>query len=83
MKTLFLIIVISVFSSCSHNSSLEAGADKQSTRKQIGKPDSIIEKEGIPDVYTNKLIKMEIWYYGTDTSIVFADDKIQTISIKK
>jgi len=80
MKKYFFLILSILTLSCS-NTSLEVGMNKDELKEQIGEPDSVIEKDGIPDVYTNKLIKMEVWYYGTDTSFVFANDKLQTIKI--
>ncbi len=83
MKIVYVILLFFVFYACTDQVSVEIGTSKVLTEKQIGEPDSIVIKTGIPDVYTNKLINMEVWYYGLDTSIVFADDKIQTISIKE
>lgn len=83
MKIVYVILLFLVFYACTEKAPVEIGTSKALTEKQIGQPDSIVIKTGIPDVYTNKLINMEVWYYGLDTSIVFADDKIQTISIKK
>ena len=80
MRHIVFLILFILIQSCSEES-LKVGTKAQFVKEQIGIPDSIIEKESIPNIYTNKLIQIEVWYYGTDTSIVFANNEIQTIKI--
>ncbi len=78
MKGIILIILAVVVLSCS-SESVEVGMMNNEVEEMLGTPKTIIEKEGIPDVYTNKMIKIEVWNYGEDTSIVFANSKVQNI----
>ena len=71
-----------LFLSCSQTNTLQVDMEKTDLLKVIGDPDSVQIKEGIPDVYTNKLINIEQWFYGTDTVINIANDKVQNIIIQ-
>lgn len=80
----FTLLIISIFILCScENNSLNQEMNMDEVKTLIGTPDSIKQRKGLPDVYTNKIIAMETWYYGNDTNINFADNKIQTIQITK
>lgn len=81
MKVLIFILLAVVILSCS-SESIEIGMTNNEVEEMLGNPKTIIEKEGVPDVYTNKMIKIEVWSYGEDTSIVFADSKVQNIVIR-
>ena len=80
MKLISLVILSISILSCTSNS-INTGMTKTEVETKIGKADSIQQKNGIPDVYTNKMIKIETWYFGSDTIINFANDNVQNISI--
>ena len=84
MNKLFLglIFLTFLFSSCNSIDSLQVDTSKFEVIKIIGKPDSIQISPAIQDVYTNKLINIEKWFYGTDTIIIFANNKIQNLTIQ-
>ena len=85
MIKLFFINIIFVLlsTSCGEASIFEIGTQISTIEKNYRKPDSIKIEKGIPDVYTNKLIKIEVWYFGKDTSLIFADKKLQNLKINK
>ena len=81
MRFIIIIFGLSLWS-CSSNNSLETEMPRQKIIELIGQADSIQKLDAIPDIYTNKLIEMEIWYYGSDTSLSIANSKLKSINIK-
>jgi len=79
MRYIFLCIPL-LFLSCSRDT-IKTGISSDNLIELIGTADSILQKESIPDVYTNKMIGVELWYYGTDTTISIVNNKVQNITI--
>jgi hypothetical protein len=77
-----LVLLALLILSCNRANTVQSNMTKAELIELIGEPDSIQIKEGMPDVYTNKLINIEQWFYGTDTIINMADNKVQNISIQ-
>lgn len=82
MRLLFIIVIGVLFYACSSRSTIEVDMGTEQVESLVGLADSIQDKDGIPDVYTNKLIKMETWYYGNDTIVNFANEKVQSVLIR-
>ncbi len=82
-KLIIPILLLTFLVSCTEPKGFELGTEKTQVETNYRKPDSIKIENGIPDVYTNKLINIEVWYFGKDTSFIFMDNKLQTIKINK
>jgi len=82
MRFLYMICVGLLLYACSSKKTIEPDMSSLEVQELIGRADSIQERQGIPDVYTNKLIKVETWFYGNDTMVNFADGKVQSILIQ-
>lgn len=82
MRLLIIITLGVLLNACSTKSYIDVDMTSVEVQSLIGEADSIQEKDGIPDVYTNKLIKIETWYYGNDTIINFANEKVQSVLIQ-
>ncbi len=84
IKTVIVnILLLLLLSRCGETQIFEPGTEKSLIAINYRQPDSIKIEKGIPDVYTNQLINIEIWYFGRDTSLIFADEKLQTLKINK
>ena len=70
-----------LFLACSSDKTIELEMSTDQLLELIGEADSIQKLDAIPDVYTNKLIRMELWYYGNDTTLRIADKKLKSISV--
>ena len=81
MRFIIIIFGLSLLS-CSSDNSLETNMPSQKVVELIGQADSIQKLDAIPDVYTNKLIEIELWYYGTDTILSIANNRLKSINTK-
>ena len=77
----FLFASALLFLACKSDKAIELEMPTDKIIELIGKADSTQKLDAIPDVYTNKLIRMELWYYGNDTTLRIANNKLKNISI--
>lgn len=84
MKILLMsFLILLILSACQSNDGFEVGTSFKTLQENYRRPDSIVKMPSLPDAYTNKWIEMEQWYFGNDTIIYFANQKIQSVQIKK
>ena len=77
----FLFASALLFLACSSNKTIEPEMTTDKIKELIGDADSIHKLDPVPDIYTNKLIEMELWYYGSDTTLRIANNKLKNISV--
>jgi len=78
---IFIFASALLFLACKSDKVLNIETSTEQIIELIGEADSIHKLEAIPDVYTNKLIAMELWYYGSDTTLRIANNKLKNISV--
>ncbi len=76
MKNLLLSLIALFLVSCQSSDPIVAGMTKANVEHLLGQADSVVVLPSTKDVYTNKLIEMEVWYYSNDTILTFAKGKL-------
>ncbi|MBN2668476.1 MAG: hypothetical protein JXR60_04530 [Bacteroidales bacterium] len=82
MLRIFLILIFASVWSCS-GSQLKKGMTASDIANIIGKADSLIVLPDIKDVYTNKPIHTEQWFYGKDSILQIENGKLKFWNKKK